>query len=123
MKTQDQTFLVQRLRAAYTQAEKTPDGLAQLQALDRKVRRPANFFAWIFGAVGALVMGCGMSLVMTDLGATLGLGDTMAPGVGIGVAGLVIVVANYPIFRALLAARRKKYAPQVLALSEQLMQG
>ncbi|MBQ9121656.1 MAG: dihydropteridine reductase [Clostridia bacterium] len=114
----DQEFLVQKIRTQYT--EKGHTKLDELKALDAKVKRPANVFGYTFGSIGAIVMGSGMSLVMTDLGATLGLASALVPGVVIGVAGLAIVLANYPIYNRILGARRKKYADQIIDLSNSI---
>ena len=95
--------------------------LDELKALDRKVQKPANVFAYVFGSLSAIIMGAGMSLVMTDIGTQLGLPETMIPGIVIGIAGLALAIINYPIHKGILASRKKKYAEQILALSEQLM--
>ena len=69
MNKNDQEFLVQKIRTQYTEKEHT--ALDELKELDTKVKRPANVFASIFGSISALIMGAGMSLVMTDIGGTL----------------------------------------------------
>ena len=115
----DQEFLVQKIRTQYTEKQHTE--LDALKELDAKVKRPANVFAYTYGSIGAIVMGAGMSLVMTELGAMLGIAAPLIPGVVIGIVGLAIVLANLPLHKKLLAARRKKYAPEILALSEKLM--
>lgn len=66
MNKNDQEFLVQKIRTQYTEKEHT--GLDELKELDTKVKRPANVFAYIFGSISAIIMGAGMSLVMTDIG-------------------------------------------------------
>lgn len=119
MNRNDEEFLVQKIRTQYMEKENT--GLDELKALDSKVKRPANVFAYAFGSLGAIVMGGGMSLVMTDIGETLGMESTMAPGVIIGIAGMLMVIANYPIYKSLLSARRRKYADQIMKLSEKIM--
>ena len=119
MSKNDQDFLVQKIRTQYTEKEHTQ--LDALKELDRKVKRPANVFAYVFGSISAIVMGSGMSLVMTDIGTKLGMKSTMVPGVVIGVVGLVAVIANYPIYKKILGGRRKKYANQIIALSDELM--
>ena len=121
MNKNDQEFLVQKIRTQYTDKEYTQ--LDALKALDSKVRRPANVFAYVFGSVSAIVMGAGMSLVMTDIGTQLGMAETMTPGIVIGVAGMVLAIGNYPIYKRILASRRKKYADRIIALSDQLMKG
>lgn len=120
MRCNDQEYLIQKIRTQYTEKEHTE--LDALKALDRKVKAPASRFAWTFGTIAALVMGSGMSLVMTDIGVTLGLAHCLVPGIAIGLAGMAMAIANYPIYKAILAARRKKYAPQILSLSENLLE-
>lgn len=69
MNRDDQEFLVQKIRTQYTEKEHTRVGV--LKELDAKVKRSANVFAYIFGGVSAIVMGSGMSLVMSDVGASI----------------------------------------------------
>jgi hypothetical protein len=59
---------------------------------------------------------------MTDIGTTLGIADGMIPGIGIGLLGMALALTTYPIYKGMLAARKKKYAPQILELSEKLIQ-
>ena len=120
MNKNDQEFLVQKIRTQYTEKEST--ALDELKALDAKVKRPANVFAYIFGSLGAMVMGAGMSLVMTDIGATIGLENAMVPGIAIGIVGMAMALLTYPIYKKILNARKKKYAPEILKLSEKIMQ-
>ena len=121
MNQNDQEFLVQKIRTQYTEKEHTR--LDELKALDTKVKKPAVVFAYIFGAVAAIVMGSGMSLVMTDIGSAIGMTKTMAPGIVIGVVGMVMAIANYPMYNKILSFRRKKYADKIIALSDELMKG
>ena len=101
--------------------EKTPSELDALRELDAKVKRPANVFAYIFGSISAIIMGAGMSLVMTDIGAILGLGEAMIPGIAIGVVGMAMALLTYPIYKGILGSRKKKYSAEILALSEKIM--
>lgn len=120
MNRNDQEFLVQKIRSQYTEKQHTQ--LEELKALDKKVKKPANVFAYIYGSLGAIVMGAGMSLVMTDLGTTLGIANAMVPGIAVGVIGLALVLTTYPLYKKLLTSRKKKYAPQILAVSEKLLE-
>ena len=119
MNRNDQEFLVQKIRTQYTEKEHTQ--LDALKELDAKVKRPVNVFAYIFGSIGAIVMGSGMSLVMTDIGSSIGMEDNMAPGIIIGIVGMLMAIINYPIYKKLLASRRKKYADQIMKLSDKIM--
>ena len=119
MNKNDQNFHVQKIRTQYT--EKEHSRLDALKALDKKVKRPANVFAYLFGSISAMVMGSGMSLVMTDIAETVGIPNPMISGIIIGVVGMLMAILNYPIYKGMLSSRRKKYANQIIALSEQIM--
>lgn len=119
MNKNDQEFLVQKIRTQYTEKEHTR--LDALKELDAKVKRPANVFAYVFGGIGVIVMGSGMSLIMSDIGDTLGMENPMVPGIVIGVAGMLMAIVNYPIYKGILTSRRKKYADQVMKLSDDIM--
>ena len=55
------------------------------------------------------------------IGAVIGMGDTMIPGIVIGVAGMAMAIVNYPIYKGILNSRKKKYADIIIALSNELM--
>lgn len=121
MNRNDQDFLVQKIRTQYTEKEHT--GLDELKELDTKVKRPANVFAYIFGSISAIIMGAGMSLVMTDIAETVGIQNPMLYGIIIGIVGLFMAIINYPIYKSILGSRRKKYADKIIALSDKIMKG
>lgn len=121
MNTNDKEFIVSRIRENYT--EKGSDDVELLCALDAKVRRPANIFAYTFGIVGSLILGSGMSLVMTDISEKLNISSPTPLGIGIGIFGLVAICVNYPIYKRILSARRLKYADKVIALSDKIIKG
>ena len=91
--------------------------LAQLRKLDAKVKRPAKIFAWIFGAAGALILGCGMCMAMEVIGGGIAL------GVIIGMAGIAVVSANYPIYSAMLSSRKSKYADEIMSMGREITGG
>ena len=109
----------ERIRNRYV--EKQPTQLDALRELDAKVKRPAAVFAYVFGSISAIIMGVGMSLVMTDIGATLALGNPMIPGIVIGVAGMLLALINYPMYKGILNGRKKKYSAEILQLSDKSM--
>jgi len=118
MNKNDQEFLVQKIRSQYT--EKQYSELDELKALDKKAKKPAAVFTYCFGSIGAIIMGAGMSLVMTDMGSVIGVGN-MVPGIVIGILGVAITIVNYHIYKKMLVKRRAQYAQQILELSDRLM--
>jgi hypothetical protein len=119
MNKNDQEFLVEKIRTQYT--EKEAGELDALRALDSKVKRPVNVFGYTFGSIAAIIMGAGMSLVMTDIGATVGISEPMLPGIVIGIVGMIMAIINYPICKRILASRKNKYADQIITLSNKIM--
>ena len=119
MNKNDQQFMAQKIRTQYMEKQSTE--LDALRELDAKVKRPANVFAYVFGSISAIIMGAGMSLVMTDIGATLGMESTMVPSIVIGIVGMIMALLNYPMYKGILGSRKKKYGTKILELSDKIM--
>ena len=77
----------------------------------------------VLGIVGALILGTGMSLAMTDIGEIIGLFDGMPMIVGIivGVIGIVLVCLAYPTYDRIVKKERKRIAPEIIRLTDELM--
>lgn len=112
---------VQKIRAQYAPKERTE--LDALKQLDKKAKAPANIFAYSFGTLAALILGSGMSLIMTDISQIIGIAHPVQAGLVIGIAGLIMAIANYPIYKLILNSRRKKYADDIFALSDKIARG
>ncbi len=112
---------VARIRSKYLPREESK--LDQLRRLDRIPTRNARIWALTLGILGALVMGFGMSLTMTELGAILGLvPDWCLPlGVAVGLGGMVLTGTAYPVYRLVLKRQRQKIAPEILRLTEEML--
>ena len=72
------------------------------------------------GILGALILGTGMSLCMTELSALLGSFGLIV-GILVGIVGIVLVALAYPIYNTVLKAQRERIAPQILLLTEELL--
>ncbi len=110
------------IRQKYAAGTPAPeaDKLAQLRRLDAGVTKKAMASALSLGILGALVMGTGMSLIMTDLAAILGMASPWIPGLITGILGMAGVIAAYPLYRLILKKERARIAPQILKLTEEL---
>lgn len=113
---------VENIRKKYLPQEENK--LERLRKLDRSVYQKAQVWALSVGILGALILGTGMSLFMSELGALLGLSQAVAMSVGIcaGLVGLVLVAFAYPVYNRVLEKTRRKIAPEILRLTEELMQ-
>ena len=114
---------LKRIRDKYTAPTKTEDKMARLRRLDASVTNTAQGVALAFGIIGALILGFGMSLIMTDLAEFLGLEETvvMVVGVSVGIVGGILASLAYPIYNAIVKAKRKKIAPEIIRLTDELM--
>ncbi len=100
------------------------DKMAQIKMLDASVTKGATIFSLCVGIIGALIMGFGMSLIMTDLKEILGSHTDMAMilGIIIGLVGMVAILVAYPLYQYISERKRKKVAPEILRLTEELME-
>ena len=110
---------IEEIRKAYLPKEE--DKMDQLRRLHAIPPRKAKAAAIAVGVIGALILGTGMSLCMTDLGAALG-DVAMIFGILVGLIGMVLVAAAYPIYKRSLKKERMKIAPEILRLSDELTQ-
>lgn len=99
------------------------DKLEQLRSLHRSASRKARTGAITVGAIGALIMGTGMSFAMTDLGKILGAYQDLAMviGIAVGILGMILVALAYPVYDRSLRRARRRIAPQILQLTDELM--
>lgn len=113
---------IKRIRNKYT-APESEDKMTRLRRLDASVTQTAQVVALVFGILGSLILGFGMSLCMSDLSVTLGLGQTAALvlGIIIGVIGGVLASLAYPLYIVIYKRKRNQVAPEILRLTEELM--
>ena len=114
---------IKAIRKKYAAPEETEDKMAQLRRLDASVTQKAQAVSLVFGVIGALILGFGMSLAMTDLGEILGSyrGMSMLFGIIVGVVGIVLVSLAYPLYNRIIKKEREKIAPEILRLTDELM--
>ncbi len=112
---------LRRIRQKYEAGKE--DKMTRLRRLDASVSRKATAAALLVGIIGALVMGLGMSLVMTNMGTALGMTQTLSMIVGgaVGVAGMILIALAYPIYGYALKKQRAKIAPEILKLTDELI--
>lgn len=114
---------LKRIREKYTAPTEKEDKLARLRRLDASVTNTAQAVALVFGVIGTLVLGFGMSLIMTELAQILGVfGDAaMVVGIIVGIIGGILASLAYPIYHAIVKAKRKKLAPEIIRLADELL--
>ena len=109
---------VENIRKKYLPQQE--DKMAQLRKLHYSATQKAQAAAIAIGVIGALILGTGMSLCMTELSGFLG-GTAMFIGIPVGLIGMVLVALAYPIYSKVLKKERERIAPQILQLTEELL--
>ena len=94
--------------------------MEQLRRLHRSAGKKAQAWAITLGIIGALILGTGMSLCMTELAGFLG-GMAMFIGIPVGILGMVLVACAYPLYNHVLKKEQQRIAPEILRLSDELM--
>ena len=115
---------IRQIREKYETPVENPkeDKMKRLRALDRRPSDVAQIVSLVLGVIGTLILGTGMSLIMTDLGAKLGLGIWVyVIGIAIGLVGGGVAALAYPAYCKVLKAEREKVAPEILSLTEELL--
>ena len=110
---------IKAIRKKYEAPEENK--MEQLRRLDASATQKATTRSMTVGIIGALIMGLGMSITMTDIGAVFGSFLSMLVGIVIGIVGIVLVCLAYPTYHRTLKAERERIAPEVLRLSDELM--
>ena len=110
---------IEHIRRKYLPPQE--DKMDTLRRLHASAGQKARTASITLGVIGTLVLGTGMSLCMTELGTALGH-LAMFIGIAVGLAGLVMVALAYPVYNRVLKKQRERIAPEILRLSEQLLQ-
>lgn len=109
---------VEAIRKKYLPKEENK--MEQLRNLHNSASRKAQAWSIAIGVIGALILGAGMSLFMTELGNLLG-NLSVVIGVIVGLIGIVLVALAYPVYNRVLKKERERIAPEILRLSEELL--
>ena len=112
---------IKAIRKKYVTPVETEDKMAQLRRLDAGVYSKATTVSLIVGVIGTLIMGIGMSLILTDIGVMLGTVLSIIIGVSLGIVGIILVCLAYPIYNHTLTKEREKIAPEIIRLTDELM--
>lgn len=107
---------IRRIRERYQTPEERETKMDRLRRLDQSVGRKATVWSLVVGIISALVLGTGMSMCMVFMGIWF------IPGIAIGCIGLVGMCVTYPLYLRILQKERERIAPEILALTEELMQ-
>ena len=104
---------IEAIRRKYLPKEE--DKMEQLRQMDKRVSHKGTIISIIIGVIGCLLLGIGMCRTMEWAG------RWFVPGIIIGVIGIVMIALAYPLYERITKKERKKIAPLILKLADELM--
>lgn len=112
---------VETIRSKYIPRAESP--LERLRKLDQTATQKAQVASLVLGVLGALILGAGMSLLMTDLHQKLAMSTGLGIAIGLilGLVGIVMVALAYPVYNRVIGKERERIAPEILRLSDELL--
>lgn len=110
--TQEERQEIESIRSAYASDGRT-EKLAELRRLNRRVRNVPMAIALTLGIIGVLVFGLGMSMVLAW--------NLLGGGIAVSAVGILPVVLAAPAHNLILRREKKKFGPQILRLSDELL--
>ena len=90
--------------------------MEELRELDKSAEKPGTIVSVIVGIIGALLLGVGMCCTMVWKSSMF----IYVTGIVVGIVGMLIVAAAYPLYKKITKRQREKISGQVLELVEQL---
>lgn len=104
---------IKNIRKKYAAPE--DDKMEQLRKLDRSVTQKGTTVSLVIGMIGALLLGVGMCCCMVWGGPLFIL------GIVVGIVGIALVCCAYPLYVRIMKKERKRVAPEILRLTDELM--
>lgn len=103
---------IKKIRDKYLSKEENK--MERLRRLDASASRPGAIASVTLGTVSTLLLGVGMCCTMV-------WGDAwFIPGIIVGLLGMAGIVAAYPVYIHITRKQRKKLAPEILRLTDEL---
>lgn len=104
---------IEDIRRQYSAPQEPQSALARLKELDARVKRAPAALALTLGVCGLLVFGLGIMMVLEWA--------MSAGGIAVAAVGALMMAAAYPIYNTVLKRLKKKNAPEILKLSDELL--
>lgn len=101
---------LETIRKKYLPEEETK--MDKLRRLDKSVTRQGTMISIIIGVAGTLIMGLGMCMCLEW--------QQFVLGIILGILGIAILAAAYPVFNKITQKQKEKIAPEILRLTEEI---
>lgn len=103
---------IKKIRQKYMPHEESK--MDQLRKLDQSASQKGTVVSLAIGILSTLIFGVGLCCTMVWK-------EYFISGIFIGIIGMIGMAMSYPIYKAITSKQRKKLAPEILRLSEELL--
>ena len=104
---------VENIRRKYMPREESK--LERLKKLDARVQNAGVIESLCLGIIGALVFGVGMCFLLNVFAGTIGITALFM------IIGTLMMIPAYPLCKKISKKAKAKYTPEILRLSEEIM--
>ena len=111
--SQEERKEIDSIRRQYAPQEHVESKIERLRRLDAIVKNTAIIWSLVFGVVGALIFGLGLTMILEW--------SIWLWGIVLMVLGCVPIAIAYPVYKLLLQKGKAKYGDEILSLSEELL--
>ncbi len=111
--TEEERLEIDSIRRQYSVTERTESKLERLRRLNSKVKNTAIVFAYVFGIVGCLIFGLGLTMILEW--------NIFLWGIAVMFFGGIIMSVDYPVYKFILNKGKAKYGGEILRLSDELL--
>lgn len=113
---------IRRIREKYLPKEERESKLEKLRRLDESVTRKGTVWSLVVGILSCLVLGIGMCCCLVWMDVVWNGVRLFWIGIPVGVLGMAGMGCAYPLYKRLTESERKRLAPEILRLTDELMQ-
>lgn len=111
--TENERREIESIKRQYLPVQHKEDKIENLRNLNKRVTQPPVIIGLTIGIIGILVMGLGMTMVLEW--------SINVWGVIVGIIGIAVAAAAYPVYRTVLNRNKKKYGQRIIELSDELL--
>lgn len=111
--TADERKEIDSIRRQYSPKEQKETKLERLRRLDSLVKNTAVIWSLVFGVIGTLIFGLGLTMILEW--------NVFIWGIIFMVVGSAPIAIAYPLYSFLLNKYKNRYGAEILRLSEELL--
>ena len=104
---------IENIKNSYTQKKSNVSKLNLLRKLDNKVKNIPIIISLIFGVVGTLIFGLGLTMILEW--------NLIAFGIIVCVVSLLPILSAYWVYKKTYISLKNKYSEEIIKLSDELL--